>query len=137
MQETKVRSLGQEDSLEKGMATHFNIFVGEFHRQSSLASYSPLGCKKSDTTKKLTLHFTHLTTVSSYMCLMMKLEFLFFFSFFFFLFVVNFVIHWNKTAMGLHVVFFPILRKYSSKTLFSIKNKDSHVMHMMINQNFS
>ena len=31
----------------------------------------------------------------------------FFFSFFLFLFVVNFVIHWNKTAMGLHV--FPIL----------------------------
>ena len=27
--------------------------------------------------------------------------------FFFFLFVVNFVIHWNETAMGLHV--FPIL----------------------------
>ena len=30
----------------------------------------------------------------------------FFFYNFFFLFVVNFVIHWNKTAMGLHV--FPI-----------------------------
>ena len=27
-------------------------------------------------------------------------------SFFFFLFVVNFVIHWNESAMGLHV--FPI-----------------------------
>ena len=30
-----------------------------------------------------------------------------FFKFFLFLFVVNFVIHWNETAMGLHV--FPIL----------------------------
>ena len=30
----------------------------------------------------------------------------FYFFFFFFLFVVNFVIHWNETAMGLHV--FPI-----------------------------
>ena len=29
-------------------------------------------------------------------------------SFFFFLFVVNFVIHWNKTAMGLHVFPIPI-----------------------------
>ena len=28
--------------------------------------------------------------------------------FFFFLFVVNFVIHWNKTAMGLHVFPIPI-----------------------------
>ena len=29
MQETWVQSLGQEDSLEKGMATHFSIFAWE------------------------------------------------------------------------------------------------------------
>ena len=33
-----------------------------------------------------------------------KHQYLFFFLFFFFLFVVNFIIHWNKTAMGLHVL---------------------------------
>ena len=33
---------------------------------------------------------------------------LFFFFAFFFLFVVNFVIHWNETAMGLHVFPIPI-----------------------------
>ena len=27
MQETQVRSMGREDPLEKGMATHFNIFA--------------------------------------------------------------------------------------------------------------
>ena len=27
MQETRVRSLGQEDPLEKGMATHFSILA--------------------------------------------------------------------------------------------------------------
>ena len=27
IQETQVKSLGQEDALEKGMATHFNILV--------------------------------------------------------------------------------------------------------------
>ena len=32
----------------------------------------------------------------------------FFLSHFFFLFVVNFVIHWNETAMGLHVFPIPI-----------------------------
>ena len=32
----------------------------------------------------------------------------FFFFNFFFLFVVNFVIHWNKTALGLHVFPIPI-----------------------------
>ena len=31
-----------------------------------------------------------------------------FLTFFFFLFVVNFVIHWNETAMGLHVFPIPI-----------------------------
>ena len=34
--------------------------------------------------------------------------FFFIFLFLFFLFVVNFVIHWNKTAMGLHVFPIPI-----------------------------
>ena len=31
MQETRVQSLGQEDPLEKGMATHSSILTGEFH----------------------------------------------------------------------------------------------------------
>ena len=31
MQETRVRSLGQEDPLEKEMATHCSILPGEFH----------------------------------------------------------------------------------------------------------
>ena len=46
MQETWVRSLGQEDPLEKEMATHFNIFVWESHAQRSLEGYSPRGCKR-------------------------------------------------------------------------------------------
>ena len=32
MWETQVRSLGQEDTLEKRMATHSSILPGEFHR---------------------------------------------------------------------------------------------------------
>ena len=31
MQETQVWSLGQEDPLEKEMATHSSILAGEFH----------------------------------------------------------------------------------------------------------
>ena len=38
-QETQVRSLGQEDPLEKGMATHSSILAGESHGQRSLAGY--------------------------------------------------------------------------------------------------
>ena len=41
-----VRSLGWEDPLEKGTATHSNILAGQFH-----GLYSPWGCKESDTTE--------------------------------------------------------------------------------------
>ena len=39
-QETWVRSLGQEDLLEKGMATHSSTLAWEIHGQRSLAAYS-------------------------------------------------------------------------------------------------
>ena len=53
MWETWVRSLGWEDPVEKGKATH----------SSSLAwripwTVSPWGRKESDTTERLSLHFT-------------------------------------------------------------------------------
>ena len=40
MQETQVRSLGQEDTLEKEMATHSSILAWKFHGQRSLEGYS-------------------------------------------------------------------------------------------------
>ena len=51
MLETRVRSLGQEDPLEKGMATHSSILDGKSHEQRSLADYSPWGHNESDTTE--------------------------------------------------------------------------------------
>ena len=46
VEETCVRNLSQEDSLEEEMA----IFLpGKFHGQRSLAGYSPCSCKESDT----------------------------------------------------------------------------------------
>ena len=48
MQKTWVRSLGWEDPLEQGMATHSS---GEFHGQRSLAGFSPWGCKELDITE--------------------------------------------------------------------------------------
>ena len=50
MQETRIRSLGQEDPLQKEMATHSSIH-GEFHGLRSLVDYSPWGRKESDTTE--------------------------------------------------------------------------------------
>ena len=54
MQETWVRSLGQEDPLDMGMATH-TVLPGEFHGQGSLAGYSPWGRKELDMTEQSTL----------------------------------------------------------------------------------
>ena len=58
MQETQVLSLGQEDPLEKGMATHG--LPGESHGQRSLVAYNPWGRKESDMTEQLTHTYTHI-----------------------------------------------------------------------------
>ena len=53
MQETHktwVRSLGQEDPLEKEMVTSV-ILPGESHGEKILAGYSPWGRKESDMTE--------------------------------------------------------------------------------------
>ena len=45
-QEMWVQSLGQEDLLEKAMATHFNILACKMCGQRSLEGYSPWGGKR-------------------------------------------------------------------------------------------
>ena len=56
MRETWVRSLGQEDLLEKEMATRSSILAWEIHGRRSLVGYGPWGRKEWDTTERL--HFT-------------------------------------------------------------------------------
>ena len=65
MWETWVHSLGQEDPLEKEMATHSSILAlpGESHGRRSLVGYSPWSRKESNTTEQL--HF-HLYAVLKY-----------------------------------------------------------------------
>ena len=48
MRETWVPSMGWEDPLEKGTATHSSALAGEFHGQRSLVGYSPWGRKELD-----------------------------------------------------------------------------------------
>ena len=52
-QEMKVQSLGREDPLEEGMATHSSILAWRIllDRERSLAGYSPQGRKELDTTE--------------------------------------------------------------------------------------
>ena len=66
--ETQVQSLGQEEPLEKGLATHSRILAWGIPWTESLADYSPWGYKKSDMTERLTLslHF-HGSSVFSFL----------------------------------------------------------------------
>ena len=54
---TWVRSLGQEDPLEKGKTTTPVFLPRKFPGQKSLVGYSPWGHKESDMTDRLTLSF--------------------------------------------------------------------------------
>ena len=58
MQETWVSSLGWEDPLKKGMATHSSILAQRIPQTESLVGYSPWGHKELDMTEQL----------STYMC---------------------------------------------------------------------
>ena len=51
MWETWVRSLGQEDPLEKEIATHSSILAWRIPWTEELGGLQPTGCKESDTTE--------------------------------------------------------------------------------------
>ena len=55
MWETRVRFLGQEDPLEKEMASHSSTLAWKIRGRRSLIGYSPWGRKDLDTTDQL--HF--------------------------------------------------------------------------------
>ena len=54
IQETRVCSLSQEDSLEKGILPTPVFLPGGFHGQRSLVGYSPCCHEELDTTEQLT-----------------------------------------------------------------------------------
>ena len=59
VQETQVQSLGQEDSLEKGMATHSTILAWKIPGQRSLVDCIVHGGRKElEMTEQLTLSFS-------------------------------------------------------------------------------
>ena len=54
MQETWVQSLGQEDPLEKGMATHSNILAWRIPWTEEPGRLQSIGLQESDMTEQLT-----------------------------------------------------------------------------------
>ena len=55
MQETCVRSLGWEDSLEEGMATHSSILAWRITWTEEPGGLQSMGPKESDMTERITL----------------------------------------------------------------------------------
>ena len=53
-QETQVQSLGQEDPLKKGMATHSSIFAWRIPRTEEPGGLQSCNHKESDLTEQLT-----------------------------------------------------------------------------------
>ena len=47
MQETQVQSLGQEDPLEKRMASHFSILAWRIPWTEELGGLQPMGLKRA------------------------------------------------------------------------------------------
>ena len=59
LQETSVQSLGWEDPLEKGTATHSSILAWRIlWTEEPGRLYSPWGCKELNTTERLSLSLT-------------------------------------------------------------------------------
>ena len=56
MQEIQVQSLGQEDPLEKEMATHSSILAWRIPWTEELGRLQSTGRKESDTTEQLHFH---------------------------------------------------------------------------------
>ena len=62
IQETWVQSLGLEDPLGKGMATHSNIRAWRIPGTEELGGLPSMGCKLLDMTEQLT-HFHSMTEI--------------------------------------------------------------------------
>ena len=58
--------LGQEDPLEKGMATHCSILAWRTRGQRSLAGYSPWGCKSQTQLKQLNTYKAYMYVLCIY-----------------------------------------------------------------------
>jgi len=64
MQETRVQSLGREDPLEEGMATHSSILAWRIPMDRGACQAAVLGVVKSQTRLSLTLSLFNLHIVS-------------------------------------------------------------------------
>ena len=67
MQETQVRSLGQEDPLEKEMATHSSVLAWEIPWTEEPGRLQSMRLQESDTTERLNHHQLYQCLKSHYL----------------------------------------------------------------------
>ena len=123
----QVQSLGQEDPLEKGMATHSSILVWRIPWREDPGS--PWGCKESGMTERLThIHrfilsvlielYSLACSITTLACILLLtlfkififLFYLFFWILFYYLtlqYCIGFAIYQHESATGIYM--FPIL----------------------------
>ena len=65
--ETPLRSLGWEDPLEKGMATHSSVLAWEIPWTEEPGRLQSTGSQESDTTERLTFNIVIHVTISIYL----------------------------------------------------------------------
>ena len=68
MWETWVQSLGQEDTLEKGMANHSSILAWRIPWAEEPGRQHSMGCKESDMTEQLTLKLYYMECQLGSLC---------------------------------------------------------------------
>ena len=68
LQETQIRSLGQEDPLEKGMAAYSSILAWRILWTEKPGEIQSMGLTESDTTEGLTLSITLKVNFSNLYC---------------------------------------------------------------------
>jgi len=84
MQETRVRSLDQEESLEKGLATHSSVLAWKILWTEEPGGLQSMGSQKLDKTEQLTLSLLHIhTCICTYVYIYTHTQrYIFFFRFF-------------------------------------------------------
>ena len=74
MKETRVQSLGQEGTLEKGMETHSRILAWRIPWTEEPGGLQSMGRKESDTIEWLTHTHTHTHSHMAHTCMKMCLD---------------------------------------------------------------
>ena len=69
MQETQIQPMGQEDPLEKGMATHSSILAGKIPWTEEPRRLQERGHKESDTTEQPHFSFFTIWPATAFLCI--------------------------------------------------------------------